>query len=150
MKVHLKWALALFLTACASSSGKDYTLEAELTPTAVGWALKGSSNLPDQSQILVALIDPAFAGNYSKSILVQDFGSVKAQAFAVNIKPLKPLKPGKYQIQMTFSPTSYDWSGGKVLEEVGPKGEHLGGKYKVLDQGVNKLVNTLTVEYKGK
>jgi len=150
MKVYLKWPLTLLLLACATSSGKDYTLEAELTPTPTGWDVKGSSNLPDQSQILVALIDPAFAGNYSKSILVQEFGSVKAQAFAVKLKPLKPLKPGKYQIQLMFSPTSYDWSGGKVLEEVGPKGEQLGGKYKVTEQGVNKLVNTLTVEYKGK
>ncbi len=150
MKAGFKWTLALLLTACATSSGKDYTLEGEISQTAVGWEVKGRSNLPDQSQILVALIDPAFAGNYSKSVLVQEFGSVKAQTFAVNIKPLKPLKPGKYQIQMTFSPTSYDWSGGKVIEEVGPKGEHLGGKYRVSDEGVNKLVNTLTVEYKGK
>lgn len=144
-----KSALALLLTACANGSGKDYTLDAQITQTATGWDVNGRSNLPEQAQILVALLDPAYAGNYSKHVVVQEFGTVKNQGFHVKLKPLQTLKPGKYQIQLSFSPTSYDWSDGKVLAEVGTKGEKLGGKYRVTDQGVNKLVNTLTVEYKG-
>jgi len=145
----LFFLLTTVLLSCAPE-GKQYTLEAEISPGPEAWQVKGSSNLPDQSQILVTLLDPKFEGNYSKNVVVQEFGMIKDQAFSLKLKPLKPISAGSYQVRLSFSPNAYDWSGGKVTAEVGAKGENLHGKYVFVEDGVNKLVNTLKVEYKGK
>jgi hypothetical protein len=149
MKIFKRILVLMTLLGCANASGPNYTLEAQVTPKTPAWEVVGTSNLPDQAQLLIALLDPEHADNYSKYVVVQEFSNVKEQAFSVKLKPLKPLKAGKYLVKITFNPSSYDWSDGKVTAIVGSKGEKLGGKYLIQEDGVNKLVNTLTVEYKG-
>lgn len=149
MKSLKPWLLAAALLAC-TPGGKSYTLEAEIQPQSQAWVVSGQSNLPEMAQILVALLDPKEAGNYSRHVLVQEFALIKNQRFKVQLKPLRPVGPGSYQVRISFTPQGYDWSGGKVTAEVGAHGENLAGPHVVEEAGVKKLVRDFSVEYKGK
>lgn len=149
MKILKIWLLVALLSACASAD-KSYTLEAEIIPQSSAWLVKGRSNLPEMAQLLVALLDPKEAGNYSRHVVVQEFTLIKNQRFEVRLKPLRSLAPGSYQVRVSFNPQGYDWSGGKVIAEVGARGEHLRGPHVLEEEGVKKLVRDFNVEYKGK
>lgn len=110
--------------------------------------VSGTSNLPDQTFLVVALVDPSQPTDMNKDVIVQEFVLVKDGAFKVTLTPWQPLAAGKYQLRVRFDPNSYDPSKGAVSAELGPKGEKLVGN-QVVQQGDVKMLETKQeIEYK--
>lgn len=138
---------SIFLSiSCSFGNNSGHTLSAELSQDKEYIIVNGTSNLPNQAQITVALLDTSIT---PAKLIVQEFGNVSDGKFKARFKPLKPLKAGSYTIRLNYSPSSYDWSGGKVLESVGKNGEKLQGKFVHQDtDGMYFLEHLISFEYK--
>jgi hypothetical protein len=86
--------------------------------------VQGETSLPDKAQILISL-----QAAKDKTVVVQGLPLVKSGRFQALMNLPEDLSPGTYTVRLTFSPASYDWSQGRVLQEVGRKGEHLSGTW---------------------
>ena len=98
----------------------------------------GTTNLPEQAQLLVTLQAAADRG-----IIVQALPLVKDGRFQALLALPGGLAGGDYSVRLTFSPAAFDWSRGKVLHAVGQHGEHLTGPWAKPDGDVTILQREL-------
>lgn len=136
------------LLALSACGGPTYRLSAEATQQGPELAVSGTSNLPEQALILVALVDPKAPHEQDHDVIVQQFALLKNGAFTTRLKPLKPLPAGRYQLRLRFSPDSYSPDQATVQAAVGPKGEKLSGPQVVDDGNVKMLITTQEIDYK--
>jgi hypothetical protein len=113
--------LAVVLVGCRQA--KPSVLDGHVAmPDPQHLLVQGDTSLPDKAQILISLQD-----GKDRSVVAQGLPLVKDGRFQALINLPKELPAGTHQVRLTFSPASYDWSQGRVLQEVGKKGEHLSG-----------------------
>lgn len=137
------WTLGTVLVlAMSCSPPAPATLDAHLSlPDARHVLVQGQTSLPDQAQILVTIEDPS-----DQTIIVQGLPLVKEGRFQTLVTLPGGLSGGDYRVRLTFSPTAFDWSRGKVPSIVGRKGEHLTGPLTKQDGDVTILQRDLTLK----
>ena len=132
----------LLLASCASGNQLKADVQTEPGRQIV---VKGTVNLPDRAQLLVAMRSPGQA-----MPIVQGLPLVQNGAFEQKLQVASQVAPGAYEIRVLFSPQSFDWSGGKVAAAVGAKGEKLTGS-QVKQDGEYKILETvIPFSYDGK
>lgn len=107
--------------------------------------VSGQTNLPDNAQLLVSLMDPAET-EAQRQVVTQEFARVNEGAFVTMLKSTYPLPPKEYFVRIRFNPTAYDWSKGQVTAAVGPKGEKLSGPQVIQDKGVQLLQEIIKIK----
>lgn len=133
---------ALALTACIEN---HYYMKTDVRQSDNVIEVSGQTNLPDQAQLLVSLMDPAETET-QRQVVTQEFARVSQGAFVTMLKTTYPLPPKEYFVRIRFNPTAYDWSKGKVSAAVGPKGEKLSGPQVIQDKGVQLLQDIIKIK----